>query len=371
MSFNLIDLIKDQLSEQVMNQVGNMLGSDSSQLSSAVGSAIPGLLSGLVNMGSDSSSANTIVNAINNQDDSILDNLGDLLGGDNSQGSLISSGSKMLSSVLGDNMLGNLAGAIGGFSGLGNNSSKSLLGLLAPIVFSVIKRKLVGSGGLNLSSLMDMFSAQKDNISAAMPSGFEQQLQASGFTSRFSDTLNTASENISETAEETRSAGAAWLARLVPLLLLLGIIWFAYNQFLKSEIEIPELKTEPTIAPVAIPKPKVVENTANLVRQQTTNIKDELDVILGSVTSSLGSIKDVETAQQAIPQLNVATQKLGGLSNMVNQLPEAAKMPVQQIISGALPQVQGMIDKISAIPGVGAVIKPVADNLLQKLALFQ
>ncbi len=382
MSFNLIDLIKDQLSDQVMNQVGSMLGGDSSQLNSAVGSAIPGLLSGLMNLGSDSTSANAMASAINDQDDSILDNLGDLLSSGDSQDSLLGSGSKVLSSLLGDSALGTLASTIAGFSGLGKESSKSLLGLLAPVIFSVIKRKLLGSGGFNVGSLLDMFRGQKENIAAAMPAGFDQQLQASGFTSNFSSTVNEVTEKISDGVEEVTSSGPSWLARLIPLALLIGAMWFLYNQFTKSEIEIPE--TAPVVytdvAPVpnvVVPKTNVVEPTANIVEPAAsiaipgTNIKEELSVILGSVTNSLGSITDVATAEQAVPQLSVATEKLGGLADMVAKLPEAAKLPVQQIISGGVPQIQAMIDKVSAIPGVGPILKPVADGLLQKLALFQ
>jgi hypothetical protein len=376
MSFNLIDLIKDQLSDQVMNQVGSMLGGDSSQLNSAVGSAIPGLLSGLMNLGSDSTSANAMATAINDQDDSILDNLGDLLSSGDSQDSLLGTGSKVLSSLLGDSALGTLASTIAGFSGLGKGSSKSLLGLLVPVIFSVIKRKLLGSGGFNVGSLLDMFSGQKENIAAAMPAGFDQQLQASGFTSNFSSTVNEVTEKISDGVEEVASSGSSWLARLIPLALLIGAMWFLYNQFTQSEIEIPETPA-PVVNTDIVPVPKVVAPTTNIVEPAAsivipnTNIKEELSVILGSVTNSLGSITDVASAEQAVPQLSVATEKLGGLANMVAKLPETAKLPVQQIISGGVPQIQAMIDKVSAIPGVGPILKPVADGLLQKLALFQ
>ncbi|HFD12207.1 MAG TPA: DUF937 domain-containing protein [Crenotrichaceae bacterium] len=374
MSFNLIDVIKDQLSEQVLDQVGSLLGGDSNQLSSAVGSAIPGLLSGLINLGADATSANAMVSAINNQDDSILDNLGDLLSSKESQESLLESGSSLLSSLLGNNALGNLASAISGFSGLGSNSSKSLLGLIAPVVFSVIKRKLIGSGGLNVNSLMDMFNGQKDNIVAAMPAGFKQQLKSSGFMGDFSETLNDATENLSDVAEQATSSGAAWLSRLIPLVIFLGVIWFAYNQFLKSEIEIPEIKSEPVVdnsveLQTKAIKPAAVRTTGSV--RPVSNVKEELSVILGSVTSSLGSITDVESAEQAIPQLSVASEKLGGLVNMVNKLPDAARTPIQQIISGDVPQIQAMVDKVSAIPGVGPVIQPVVDTLLEKLALFE
>jgi hypothetical protein len=167
-------------------------------------------------------------------------------------------------------------------------------------------------------------------------------------------------------------------------------MWFLYNQFTKSEIEIPTTPA-PVINDVVAPKANVVVPKANVeipkvtiekpalnipqpaaaIAIPQTNLKEELSVILGSVTNSLGSITDVASAQQAIPQLSVATSKLGGLASIVDTLPEAAKLPVQQIISSGIPQIQGILDKVAAIPGVGPIIKPVADGLLQKLALFQ
>ena len=222
---------------------------------------------------------------------------------------------------------------------------------------------------MSVSSLMDMFSGQKDNIAAAMPSGFVQQLSAS-------DTIaNTASSTVSEVndvAEEATSTAGAWFARLLPLALLCGVAWFAYNQFSKSSIEIPESTTIPqsttdTIIKDVLEPPKVIVQD----QQVNVNVKEELSVLLGSVTNSLGSITDVASANEAIPQLNTATEKLGGLANILTKLPAAAREPVKLVISGGLPQLQALVDKVVAIPGVGPVIKPVTDGLLQKIALLE
>ena len=39
MSFNIIDLVKDQISDQMMGQIGGLVGGDSAQTSSALGGA--------------------------------------------------------------------------------------------------------------------------------------------------------------------------------------------------------------------------------------------------------------------------------------------------------------------------------------------
>lgn len=123
MSFNLIDLIQDQLNDQVMGQLGGLLGGSDSQNSSAISSAIPGLLNGLLGAGSSSTGASSILGAINDQDDSILDNLDGLLSG-SGQSSMMTAGSSILGSLLGSGAVGSLISAIAGFTGLAKGQQK-------------------------------------------------------------------------------------------------------------------------------------------------------------------------------------------------------------------------------------------------------
>ena len=71
MSFNLVDLVKDQISGSLMGQMGSMLGDESSRAAGAVDSAVPALLEGLRNSTSSSSGADSLFHAVQNQDDSI------------------------------------------------------------------------------------------------------------------------------------------------------------------------------------------------------------------------------------------------------------------------------------------------------------
>ncbi len=344
MGFNLIDLVKDQLNDQVMGQLGGLLGGSADQNNAAISAAVPGLLTGLMNIGSSSDGASQMLNTINNTDDSLLDNLGGLLSG-SGKDSIMQSGSSILGSLLGSGGLGSLVNAIAGFSGLGKGPAKSLLGLLAPVIFGVIKRKLLASGGMNIKGLMNMFSDQKKNIEAAMPAGFKEQLEASGFT-------NNLAANVTETAQNVAHEGKSLLGRLLPIAIILAVLLFAYNTFFKGGLEEAADTTKEAVS-------------ANL------NVGGELTGVMDTVTGSLGSITDVESAKAALPQLDKATTKLGSLAGMLDKLPESARGPVMKIVSEGMPQIQSLIDKISAIPGVGPIIKPVADGLLEKLALFQ
>jgi hypothetical protein len=354
MSFNLIDLVKDQLSEQVMGQLGGVMGGSADQNSSAIGSAIPGLLSSLTNSGASSSGAEALLGAVNNQDDGILDNLSGLLGG-SGQSSMMDAGSGILSSLLGGGGIGGLISSVAGFSGLGKGPAKSLLGLLAPVIFSVVKRKLLGGGGggLDVGSLMGMLNGQKDNVAAAMPSGFEMIASKSSAADPTPAVTRPVSDAAPQTAPNTAPApeGKSLMGKLLPLALVIGGLLFAYNFFMKGGAD-------------------KVDVTKDVV-SGNMDVGKELTGVMGSVTDSLGGITDVESAKAALPQLDETTGKLGGLVGLMDKLPEAAKGPVSEIVSSGLPQIQGIIDKISAIPGVGPIIKPAVDGLMEKLALFQ
>ena len=179
MSFNIVDLVKDQIGGSLMGQMGSMLGDESSLAAGAVDNAVPALLEGLRNSTSTSSGADSLFQAVQDQDDGLLDNLGSMLGG--GQGTqVIENGTSMLGTLFGGGGLGSLGGVLSAVSGLSKGGSGSLLGMLAPIVVGVLKRKVIGNG-LNAGGLASMLMGQKDNISRSMPVGLTDQLSSTGF----------------------------------------------------------------------------------------------------------------------------------------------------------------------------------------------
>ena len=186
MSFNLVDLVKGQLGGPALGQLGALLGEDNNKTEAALGAAVPGLLSGLTSQANADGGA-SLFDAVNNQDDSMLDNIGGMLTGSDSS-NVMNQGSNMLSSILGSGAAGGLASAVAGLTGIGGKSSSGLMGLLMPIVLGMVKRKIFGGGGFsqNAGGLLSLLNGQKDNVQAAMPSGFQNQLQSSGFMDQLS-----------------------------------------------------------------------------------------------------------------------------------------------------------------------------------------
>ena len=208
MSFNLVDLVKDQLTGQIKGHVSKMLGNESGKADAALGAAVPGLLKGLAQSASTPSGADSLLKAVNSQDDGLLDNLGSMLGSDKA-GSVLDSGNKTLGSLFGDKGVGALTGAVSGVSGLSKGGAKSIMGMAAPMVMGVIKRKVM-TGGLNASGLANMLKDQDQNITKAMPAGLNDQLSSQGFLS--SITGGAAAAAGKATAGASAAAGKATAA---------------------------------------------------------------------------------------------------------------------------------------------------------------
>lgn len=350
MAFNLVDLIKDQVGSAVMTQLGSALGGNSDVTEKAVGGAIPSILQGLMGSASTNNGAESLFKAVQDQDDGILSNLGDLIGG-GADSPFASAGSGVLSSLLGGGALGNLASAVAGFSGLGKGSSNSLMGLLAPVIFSVIKRKVLG-GGLNAASLASMMMGQKDNIAAAMPAGLSEQLSSSGFLDSIGDTLKggtdsvtsaavSAGDAVSDTASaavsavsdtagaavnaagdavgavgdaaaDTAKAGGSLIGKLLPLIVIGAAAFFGLKMCSGSGTETRAVETTST-APAAVTQ-EVISSEQALADEAT---QAELTVVPVATVSAFGTYNmTIATADNAAE--SVLTLNADGTGSLTN-----------------------------------------------------
>ena len=91
----------------------------------------------------------------------------------------------------------------------------------------------------------------------------------------------------------------------------------------------------------------------------------------GKLTSTLSAITDGESATAALPQLSQLTESFGGMNDLFGKLPDAAKGAVSGVFGSAVSELKPMLDKIMAIPGVDAIIKPAIDALMAKLDAFK
>ncbi len=396
MSFNIVDLVKDQVGDQLIGVLSGALGAGTDQTNGALAGALPSLLSGITNAASTPKGAVDLFNAAQEQDNNMLGDIGNLLGGDKAH-EISNSGNSLLSNLLGEGALGQLAGVVASVAGVSRGNSNSLLGMLAPIIIGVIKNKVM-EGGLNAGSLSNLLSDQKDNINAAMPQGFSDKLQSAGFFDSITpDALASTNTGTSSAAPSpapsaaaspapeaiTEKSGGGIMKWALPLVAILGIGWFGM-QYMNQQAADKATAQAEAAAQAAADQAEALKLQAEEAKQQAADalnaaqeampagvdlgkISGGLEGVFGSAGDALSGISDLESAKSAIPSLEDAAGKLSGLNDIIVRLPDAAKGPIASIVQNGMGTIQPLIDKVSAIPGVGAIIEPVIAPIVEML----
>ena len=162
---------------------------------------------------------------------------------------LAETGSNMLSGLFGGGTLDTMAQTIGKFAGIGEGTSKSLLGMLGPVVLGALGQHQ-RSMGLDAGGLTSLLTSQKDQIARAMPSGLADQLSAAGLIEGATESLRSgaaaasaAGGRVAEASERTisglgqaasamagRPAVPQWPYWLVAAAVLGGLAWFAFGR---------------------------------------------------------------------------------------------------------------------------------------------
>lgn len=359
MSFNLVDLIKSELGDVVIDQVTNLLGESKENTGNAVNGAVSGILENLVSSSSEDGGSDTLVNTLGSMDEGLLGNFASMLSGGEGS-SLIGMGTKLLGSLMGKGAISKIATTIAGFSGIKSKSATSLIGLLAPVILGIIRKKM-SSDNLDSNGLLNMLQGQKDNIAQATPAGM---LGIADTASMQNDKYTKTGNNQAPSIEANPRSGFGKIFLWLPLLVLLGLLAYFLPKLATKEgsLDIPVVDTTGTIES---PTAEINTETPDYV-----NIGSDLGNIVNGITDSLGSVTDAESATAALPQLTEATAKIGTLSEVFNKLPSPAKATISSLAENKITTLQPLVDKIVAIPAVGPILKPAIDSLMQKLALF-
>ena len=174
MATNLISTITQVLSSNLITRIASSLGLDKTVAEKALQAGIPSLLAALTSLVSKPGGAAALNGAIARQEPGVLSNLVSVIGG-SAQKSLIDNGASTLTSLLGGTTTSALTNAVSKYAGIGDSDSKSLMGLLAPVVMGVLGQQQRTSG-LDATGLARLLTSQKDNIASALPSGFSKYL---------------------------------------------------------------------------------------------------------------------------------------------------------------------------------------------------
>ncbi len=169
----------------------------------------------------------------------------------------------------------------------------------------------------------------------------------------------------------------------LPLVAILGIGWFGM-QYMNQQAADKATAQAEAAAQAAADQAEALKLQAEEAKQQAADalnaaqeampagvdlgkISGGLEGVFGSAGDALSGISDLESAKSAIPSLEDAAGKLSGLNDIIVRLPDAAKGPIASIVQNGMGTIQPLIDKVSAIPGVGAIIEPVIAPIVEML----
>lgn len=370
MSENIVQLISSHLGGNV-NRLSSLLGETPEKTQGAVGAAVPTLLAGLTHVASTPEGANRLQNTINQQDPNVVSNFTSRL----TEGGAVNpeASSNMLTNLLGGGLSSNLTSVLGRFTGMKGGSMTGLLGSIAPLALGLIgKQANVGRGG-DASGITNYLNSQKQNVTAAMPSGLSSLLGSipglGGFVQKAEPELAHAGAAPSYTGttgprvySEARPVGHARHASpwrwLLPLIALGLIIWglSAWNRNRRAQAPVPATTTE---QPRTVSQPGAGTTAPGGAAALTSNLRDTL----GNASSTLSGITDANSAQQAVPQLNQLSDKLSGMKSQMDALPAAAKPTVMNSVQPSVARIQEQSAKIRGMPGVSPTVQSSLDKL--------
>jgi Bacterial protein of unknown function (DUF937) len=370
-----------------------------------VSAAVPALLAAFSGLADKPGGAQSLVNTIKQQS-GVADNFASMIGGSN-QASFVDRGSSLLTSLLGSHDSSSLAGAVGRFAGLGQTKATSMLGMLAPLVLSLIGKQ-IGTRGVDVGSLTSLLASQRDLIAQALPGGMGQMLESAGLGSGFeqvrgaaataapqvsrpSDYRSTASSDQyrptsrpSERAARSETGGPNWVYWLLPLIVLAGLLWYLFSRPPHEEQQARREPPPPAQTQQERQTPQRPDTSQTTGQAQPTtpgqttpgqnvvvggvDVKNALGDSLADVRTSLQGVTDAGSAQTALPKLESAKTQIDKVSGLVGQLSDDQRKVVAGVVNSAMAQINQQTDRVMAIPGVGDVLNPVIGPIKTKLA---
>ena len=363
MAANLVSQIVEALGPTIVSRIGSSLGSDQSSVQKAINAAVPGLLAALISLVSKPQGATKLNDVVAKQPTGVLSSLADVIGGAG-QKAFVDKGSSTLSSLLGGPIVSSLASALGRYAGIGEGGSKSLLGLLGPAVLGVLGHEQ-RERGLDASGLARLLSSQKDEVVAAMPSGFSKYLSDTGI---LDDVTTRTTKFASRAPEPSTTSVWPWLLGALALLGAGLLAWQLFSGRERQVVEAPSPKVEAPSQEITGEAPYVgLLSKLRGIKVGDVDIGELSTSAVNDLYTSLSSIKDEATAQTVLPGLTKVSSEFDQLAGLLGQLSPEARKTVTGVFASIKPNVDSLIDRVLGIPGVGAIIKPAVDAIRAKL----
>ena len=281
-------------------------------------------------------------------------------------------GSSILSALLGSGTMKSVAAAITDYAGIKEGAGKAILGLLGPMVLGVLGQQQRVSG-LDAGGIANLLGSQKDSIAKALPRGFSEQLSGTRILDSIGETwtgeTGTAAraatrvrvpvdDRVSEVrAADTGAGPAPWALAALAIAAVAGLFWLLSGPETEQQVA-DQTAGRPAVEgrAVAVPSVSVVEVT----RLASTSVD--------GLRTTLASITDASSANEAMPKLRTMAADLDKLRDMAAKLPPESKQQVAAIVQKALPTINELCDKVLADPAAANVARPTVESVRAKLS---
>jgi len=378
-----MDLVKGAVTNQVMGQLGGLLGqNDAKKTSSVFESATASILGGLLKKSQSPQGAKEIFEAANGADDSILDKLGDLMGGGDQSVGFEKQGGGVLDMVFGNQRNG-IIGMLSSALGFDKTMIGKLLTMAAPILMGVVSRQLK-SNSMDVAGFTSMLSDQKQHLGNYLPSGMGSELGLGDLNINTAAAPSQPSQptpqatTTSTPAQTSQSSGGGSIFKILIPLLLLGALAYAAIQFMSSKDGGAEeaMQEETPDIEVSIDGDFDLDSTPKAMDLEFTGIDfsaiggdagEKLKGLQGQFTGIADGFKgltDEAGASALVGQLEGLTGSVGdlGLSDMSG----IAKTSASTMVAKFAEIVQSFVANVEN-PTLKAIVQPAVEALVSKL----
>jgi Bacterial protein of unknown function (DUF937) len=358
---SIISEVMRFLTPQNVNRIAELLGIGGGSAGKMVAAAVPAIVGGLTKLSTSSAGLDKLSQVLGKEPANPLDFLEAVFTG-KGQKAAASSGLGALENLLGNNTVGELAGALSSFGGTKAADSKSLLGMIAPAVLGTLANKQ--RAGLDMKGLANQLLAEKNEIARVMPEGFGDYLKgdlAKGIgLDLTADNLGAASRAASAAARAPAAAARSGMGRVWPLLIAAALALLAWYYF-AGRGSVPEVATVPD-NPIA-----AAFDSLKGIDVGGADLATTLGSAISGLRTTLAGITDEATAKSALPGLTNLSGQLEALANNADSIPASARSALSTALGSILPNIVELIDKVLAIPGVEAAIGPTLTGIRQHL----
>ena len=362
MATDLVSEIVEVVSPTISSRIASALGLDPATVQKAIVVAAPVLIGALISHVSKPQGANKLTDVVKKQEPGMLSSLANVIG-EPGQKALIDQGASVLTSLLGGKTFSGLSQAVGQYAGIGEGGAKSLLGILGPVALGVLGREQ-RDRGLDASGLANLLISQKNNVSAALPSGFSKYLSQAGIPD---DVIASTARVASQPPTRTPPSILPWLLGALVVLALGALAWHLLHGRHHQVAETASPKIEEKVSPPAEAPYAGLFSRLKGVKAGDVDVGDVATAAVNDLYSSIQGIKDDATAQSSMPGLTKASSEFDQLTGVLNQLSPEDRKTLADLVTSIRPNLDQLLDKALAIPGVQAIIKPTVEAIRAEL----